>query len=76
MSNKTKKMRKRPYKLFEDVPKELQNTVPSLEDIESRIMDKYKCEWIVQVALHNQKYPSVHMNVKKAVRYDNVNEYS
>lgn len=32
------------YRLFEDVPKELQDTVPSLEDIESRIMDKYKCE--------------------------------
>ena len=32
------------YRLFKDVPKELQDTVPSLEDIESRIMDKYKCE--------------------------------
>lgn len=32
------------YKLFEDVPKELQDTVPSIEDIESRIMGKYKCE--------------------------------
>ena len=32
------------YKLFEDVPKELQDTVPSIEDIESRILDKYKCE--------------------------------
>lgn len=32
------------YRLFEDVPKELQDTVPSLEDIGSRIMDKYKCE--------------------------------
>lgn len=32
------------YRLFEDVPKELQDTVPSLEEIGSRIMDKYKCE--------------------------------
>ncbi|WP_102341429.1 PDDEXK nuclease domain-containing protein [Galactobacillus timonensis] len=32
------------YRLFDDVPKELQNTVPSLDDIESRIIDKYKCD--------------------------------
>ncbi|MBR1641079.1 MAG: DUF1016 family protein [Butyrivibrio sp.] len=32
------------YKLLEDIPTELQDTVPSLEDMESRIMDKYKCE--------------------------------
>lgn len=32
------------YRLFDDVPKELQDTVPSLDDIESRIIDKYKCD--------------------------------
>ena len=32
------------YRLFDDVPKELQDTVPSLDDIESRIIEKYKCE--------------------------------
>lgn len=32
------------YRLFDDVPKELQNAVPSLDDIESRIIDKYKCD--------------------------------
>ena len=32
------------YRLFDDVPKELQNTVPSLDDIESRIIDKNKCD--------------------------------
>lgn len=32
------------YKLLEDLPSELQETVPSLEDMESRIIDKYKCE--------------------------------
>ena len=32
------------YKLLEDIPTELQDTVPSLEDMESRIIDKYKCE--------------------------------
>lgn len=32
------------YRLFDYVPKELQNTVPSLDDIESRIIDKYKCD--------------------------------
>ena len=32
------------YRLFDDVPKELQNTVPGLDDIESRISDKYKCD--------------------------------
>lgn len=32
------------YRLLKDVPEELQDTVPSLEDIESRVMNKYKCE--------------------------------
>lgn len=32
------------YKLLEDLPSELQETVPGLEDMESRIIDKYKCE--------------------------------
>ena len=32
------------YKLFEDVPRELQDKVPSLEDLESRIIDKYRCD--------------------------------
>ena len=32
------------YKLFEDVPQELQDKVPSLEDLESRIIDKYRCD--------------------------------
>ena len=32
------------YKLFEDVPKELEDKVLSLEDIESRIVEKYKCD--------------------------------
>ena len=42
--NMTKPIGVSEYRLFEDVPKELQDTVPSLEDIESRIMEKYKCE--------------------------------
>lgn len=32
------------YKLFNDVPKELQDTLPSIEDIESRIIEKYRCD--------------------------------
>lgn len=32
------------YRLFNDLPKELQKTLPAPEDIEARIMKKYNCE--------------------------------
>ena len=32
------------YKLFEELPEELKKTLPSIEDIESRIMKKYECD--------------------------------
>lgn len=32
------------YKLFDDLPKELQDTMPSVEDIETRVMKKYECD--------------------------------
>lgn len=32
------------YRLFNDLPKELQKTLPAPEDIETRIMKKYNCE--------------------------------
>lgn len=32
------------YKLFNDLPKELQNTLPTPEDIETRVMRKYDCD--------------------------------
>lgn len=32
------------YKLFNDLPKELQNTLPTPEDIETQVMRKYDCD--------------------------------
>ena len=32
------------YKLLEEIPEELQGTMPSIEEIESRVLGKYKCE--------------------------------
>ena len=32
------------YKLFENLPQELQETLPSSEDIEARVLKKYKCD--------------------------------
>lgn len=32
------------YKLFDDLPKELQDTMPSVEDIETRVIKKYECD--------------------------------
>ncbi len=32
------------YKLFDDLPQELQDTMPSVEDIETRVMKKYECD--------------------------------
>lgn len=32
------------YKLFDDLPKELRDTMPSVEDIETRVMKKYECD--------------------------------
>ena len=32
------------YKLMEALPKELQATLPSVEDIETRVLKKYDCE--------------------------------
>lgn len=32
------------YKLMDVLPKELQDTLPSIEDIETRVLEKYKCE--------------------------------
>lgn len=32
------------YKLFNDLPKELQDTMPSVEDIETRVLKKYECD--------------------------------
>lgn len=32
------------YKLFDDLPNELQEALPTAEDIEARIIKKYECE--------------------------------
>lgn len=32
------------YKLFENLPQELQETLPSPEDIKARVLNKYKCD--------------------------------
>ncbi len=32
------------YKLLEEIPEELQAAMPSIEDIESRVLGKYRCE--------------------------------
>lgn len=32
------------YKLYESLPEELQDTMPTVEDIETRIMKKYECD--------------------------------
>lgn len=32
------------YKLLEEIPEELQDTMPSIEEIESRVLGKYKCD--------------------------------
>lgn len=32
------------YKLLEEIPEELQATMPRIEEIESRMLGKYRCE--------------------------------
>jgi hypothetical protein len=32
------------YKLMDVLPEDLQKTLPTIEDIESRVLDKYQCE--------------------------------
>ena len=42
--NMTKPIGVSEYKLMEALPKELQATLPSVEDIETRVLKKYDCE--------------------------------
>lgn len=32
------------YKLLEEIPDELRDTLPSIEEIEARVLEKYDCE--------------------------------
>jgi hypothetical protein len=32
------------YKLMDVLPEDLQKTLPTVEDIESRVLDRYQCE--------------------------------